>query len=35
MLWRAPGIVLLTPVREPPTPAAPGRRGTGEDDGER
>ena len=35
MLWRALGIVLLTPVREPPTPAAPGRRAPGEDDGER
>jgi hypothetical protein len=33
MLWRAPGIVLLTAVREPPTSATPGRGDTGEDEG--
>ena len=35
MLWRAPGIVMLTPVREPPTPAAPGRGDCGDDEGPR
>jgi hypothetical protein len=35
MVWRAPGIVLITAVREPPTPAASGRGGTDEDERER